>query len=173
MSLQSSPSTTTFPLYHPGDIAFVKGTGPISWLIRRLTRSHFSHVRIIAGSDGGTIEAIAQGVIYGQVDSEGDVILSVPFESAEKRDYALNYLKMKKLGEGYSFLSFPSDLLGYLGFPLYLGLMNQDNCCELALRFLQVAGLLNEIEYEHLTPQSLYVALQGYIEGIQKAKDTP
>ena len=46
----------------PGQFYVVRTSGPVAWLIRRVTRSAFNHAGLVAGNHGAIIEAEAGGV---------------------------------------------------------------------------------------------------------------
>lgn len=96
----------------PGDIALVRTSGFVGWVIRVVTRSPYNHVRLVATDHGIVLEANPTGAELGSVQP-GDVIVEVPLTD-EQRD-RIPAITMQLLGKPYGFLDVLALGLSRLG----------------------------------------------------------
>ena len=81
----------------------VRTTGPMAWLIRRVTRSRFNHAGVCI-SDSLTVEAEARGAIIGDLDRySGDAIAFSNYALTECESDAIVRAALDLLGTPYNF----------------------------------------------------------------------
>ncbi len=92
----------------------VRTTGPMAWLIRRVTRSRFNHAGVCI-SDSLTVEAEARGAIIGDLDRySGDAIAFSNYALTECESDAIVRAALGLVGTPYGW----ADLL-WLGLLQY------------------------------------------------------
>lgn len=133
----------------PGDIAFSRGTSLLSALIRGLTQSDFSHVKIIISADGQVVEAVPPRLRLGTV-SPDDTVVSIAYHDEDDRERAVR-IALSAVGRRYSYVACLSDGLNRLGFRFTVDQVDALNCAEVAALCLG-AGL----DVRGMDPGSLY-----------------
>jgi len=152
------------PACRPGDFLLVKGTAPLSYLIRFGERLHhpkpaaqWSHAALVVGQ-GSLAEALARGIQFSDAakyDTRWRALVRV-VGSSEARANAMRYAEAC-IGEDYGFVDFASVILSQLfGLRLILTTARSQICSEFVAHALERLGYVFPQTPELTTPADLY-----------------
>ncbi len=152
----------------PGDIFFSRNCGPVSWLIRKLTKFSYSHVFVKLNSCQ-VIEADTQGIKISNAEiylyDAGTTICKVPLPDNIDAVNFISYLT-SKIGNKYDYFL----LLGHILAKIFkisrwrenvLNAANKYTCSEYVSSAIMHAGMQLSFDPSQITPKELYYALKG------------
>jgi hypothetical protein len=131
-----------------GDVIFVKTRSPISWAIRKLTKSEWSHVAVIM-SDHFLIESDFLKPVKVRINRYSQTKIVNLNISDEERLKLVSFL-LDQTNRGYDYGRIMGILLYLLGFTKNRNLWNdynKDICCELIIR-----GLTSLNDVKNISP---------------------
>lgn len=140
-----------------GDSIFVRGNGPFSRTVRKVTKSPYSHVAV-ALTDGILIEAKARGVRVAHFDEviKDDFDIGKLQKDIDMQEFILTALKFAGYRYDYSSLFwFPID--GIFRGENKFSSPHEVICSELAVRVYRAYGfdVFSDIFYGDITPAIL------------------
>lgn len=138
-----------------GDLVFVRGNSPISYLVRLFDKGKFSHIAV-AVSPTHIIEAeYSTKVRISKMEYEDFEIVDLGL-TKEQRD-AITHEAIQCVGQWYDYL----QILGYVFSPkTFWGSPNSFICSELAYKLLNSVGI--KIGNEFTKPNEMYNLLKDY-----------
>lgn len=149
-----------------GSILFIKTSSPISWAIRKITNSPYSHVALSVTKDNNILvdSDILKKVRY--FYNEYDTYDYVDFDlSIDEQKILLETIETY-LRKDYDYLLIIGMLLKYMGLTKNLALWNREDrfhCSEMVRDIFVKLGIYISSE-EYPTPQDLALALKDRIK---------